>query len=83
MVSIADGHEFPQLQKAIDELWATFNRAHEMAAILNEQFDHRDDAARETRINLMADMLKKEMSSLSDNVFALIDLKHPATRLAA
>lgn len=75
MVSIADGFEFPQLQKTIEDLWATFNRADEMSAILNEQFDHQDDVARETRIILMAEMLKKEMSSLGDHVFALVELR--------
>lgn len=83
MAVIADAEDFPQLQKTIDDLWATFNRTHEMAAILNEQFAHKEDCERETRITLMAEMLRKEVVALGDHVFTLVEMRQARLDMAA
>lgn len=82
-ISIADGHEFPKLQEAIDQLWDQFRKVHQITRILNDQNKVNDAIQREEGMEIMSAMLKSEMDVLSDNVNELINFHSTPWKQAA
>lgn len=78
MVSIEDGQEFPQLQRVIEEISAIFDNAHDLTAIMHDQFDITDERGRIRRAQLMSYMVRNEMDRLAIKVRMLDGLAFPA-----
>lgn len=83
MVTIADAQEFPQLQRAIEEVSATFDNARDLTAIMNDQFDIPDEGARLRRAQLMGYMVRNEMDRLAPVVAALDRMTIPTAIMRA
>ena len=82
-ISIADGFEFPKLNKAIDELYDQFMTVYQVTRILNDQAKVNDDVDRERGIEIMGQFLKCEMDRLLNNVNELVDFQFLPMKQAA
>lgn len=84
MVSIADGVEFPQLQKTIEEVHAIFSDIYWLNAVMSDQFNlnvlHPD---REDRAEIVARKLGEEIEKLSGKMCDLSDFEFPRRAGAA
>ena len=83
MVTIADGQEFPRLQRAIEDVSLIFGNTRDLTAIMNDQFDIANESDRARRAQLMAYMVRNEMDRLAIKVNALDDFVFPVAMAQA
>ena len=77
MVSIAEGQEFPQLQKVIEEVNNLFGDAFDLTEIMNDQFNHLCEVERLRRVQLLASKLGADMNILSEKMLDLTEFLFP------
>lgn len=83
MPSIADGFEFPELQKTIEDVRSLFGDIYDLTTIMNDQFNldpTHDD--RERRAELLAKIIGDQMEKLASKMCALTEFEFPR-RMAA
>lgn len=78
MVSIAEGAEFPQLQRTIEEVRNLFDDIYWLNTIMNDQFHLRlEEDGREQRAELVAKKLGEDIEKLSSKMCNLSEFMFP------